>query len=129
MSRGNFLVRAAQVRALFTAHLNSLSEPVTATDMLQALKPQLDELGVLEATARKSLQVMGHDGLVDAIKEGYYVKYAAKGRGIPQGLKTPVSAKVVTERKPRVAGVSNLIDTLTIGEAKVLYRQLKELFG
>lgn len=127
MPTKNTLVRAAKVRVLLTAHFNNADKFANATDVFKALEPQLTEIGTTKDATVKQLESMAANGLVMRVKEGRSALYGRLGQAhsFESAAEPAPQSSAGSKAKQTLA----LIESLTIADARVLYAQLKKLFG
>jgi hypothetical protein len=135
MVREHDLVRAARVRAMLIAHINSLTEPAKAMEIVKALGSQITELGASIGSVVKIIEGLGKSGQVEAMRtEGVFgVRYFRKNGNANHAI-VEVTPNIVPKQDETPNGSARnrkfktLIDTMTIGDARDVYRQLHKLF-
>ena len=121
MPTDNQLIKAAKTRALLVAQVNSLTEPARATAILQPLQAQLAVIGTNDDAAIKILESAAKAGLITRIKDGRAVLFCKNGMAIP-------TAELEMTHGPK-RKFTQLIETMTISDARTLYAQLHKMFG
>ena len=127
MATQSRLVRASRTRATLAAHINWLQQPTSAGDIYEKLEAKLTEIGTNKTAVVKMLQSMANHGQIDLVKDGRNVLYYSKGNTKAVAL-TPSTLAAPLVDAQREEKLSKFIETLTIGDAHVIYLQLHKMF-
>lgn len=118
----NRMVKPAKVRSAVSYLLSKASEPMTAAELWKQLEVQMEEVGTNKAAFTKVVEGMGKNGLIFRTVDGHSVKYQKAGS-------TQQAAPVQVARHGRSKTLGSIdLESLTIGEARLIYKSLQKFF-
>lgn len=121
------MVRAAKIRAALLPYITNLTQPESISAIYQHFSADLEELGTNEAAVTKLIEGMADNGQIGKVKRGrlalywrkvYEVAESSSGQNMadkPAAAPTPL---------PRKRQTLDLIESMTIAGARILYLQL-----